>query len=126
MEPGLFWLTAEQMESFAQGARIAREAPRDVEMYLSQVFGQTFAKGAQAAIPAWSADALEMIATRYDGPHAARIKYMAACLALGRPIEPPGGDGKGNGGGEKIPADPAPKPRPGSPAKVRQLAGVRS
>lgn len=126
MEPGLFWLTADQMESFAQGVRIARDAPTNPEMYVAQIFGSTFEKGAMAAIPAWSAEALEMIATRYEGPHAARVKYMAAALALGKPIEPPGGDpGKGSGG-EKVPADPGPKPRPSSPAKARQLAGVRS
>lgn len=121
MEPGLFWLTADQMESFAQGVRIAREAPTNVEMYLSQIFGSTFAKGALAAIPAWSPEALEMIATRYEGPHAARVRYMAAALALGRPIEPLGGDpGKGSDGGEKVPQPKGPKGPKGGP--VRQVA----
>lgn len=127
MEPGLFWLTQAQAESFAQGVRIARDAPRDPDMYVAQVFAQTFAKGAQAAVPAWSPEALTMIAGQYTGPHQARVRYMAACLALGRPIEPQGGQdsGQGNGGGEKVPV-PDPRPKGGAPAKVARTRDLRA
>jgi len=127
LPPRVYILTADQTESLAQGLRIARDSPRDVEMYEAQAYERTFCKGARRAVPAWSMAALHMVGTQYVGPHDVRLRYVAVRLAKGEPIEPEGSEGKGGPkGGEKVPADPKPKPRPGSPAKVRQLSGVRS
>jgi hypothetical protein len=72
----------------------------------------TFGYGTDYAVPAVPV-ALELIALEYQGAHQERVRYMAACLLLGRPIEPPGGE---EGGQHAILIPPVPQLPPGGAA----------
>src|SRR5471030_2714616 len=52
----------------------------------------TFGLGFTYAVPAVQ-QAMEGLALGYVGAHQDRVRYMAACLALGRAIEPEADDG---------------------------------
>lgn len=102
-----------------------------------EVLKSIFGVDCLAAVPAWSYDAMAEIATDYKGPNEQKTRYIAACIATGRPI----GDesGKGGGGGGNAPLEPPKpiKPRPGGAAvagpvesradrDARRLAAIRS
>lgn len=66
----------------------------------------TFGQGIEYALPAWSTECMEIVATQYTGPYKNDVKGIAACLALGQPIT---GTKKGPDGSERVP-DPIPEP----------------
>lgn len=117
MPPAVILLSDAQVTSWHEGTRIAA-GTSDPALYTAQVYDQTFGKGARLAIPAWRPEGLELMATRYEGPHKARVRYVAAALRMGKPIEPEGGEPKPpKSGGETVPVTPV-KPKGGSPARV--------
>ena len=79
--------------------------PRDeVGFYLSRFFTGcdydkvrrgSWGRNTLDAFAAYPVAVAEDIALTYDGPHSERVRYLAACLALGSPINPDGSDSDG-------------------------------
>lgn len=94
--------------------------PRDeVGFYLSRFFtGCDYDKVRRGywgrntldAFAAYPVTVAEDIALTYDGPHSERVRYLAACLALGSPINP---DGSEDGGTKVDNPHPLPVNPPG-------------
>lgn len=87
---------------------------------LQQAREQTFGKGVESSLPAWSSDCMETIALGYEGPHQVTVRGLAAALALGQPI----GNGRDyserndlDGGVPAVPKPEPKKPMPGGVAK---------
>jgi hypothetical protein len=122
IEPQVHMLTAAQDKSLSEGLAIAAKYERTDAR--ARLYKQTFRVAADYAIPAWSTEAMTAIALNYTGPDAARVKALAARLALGEtygadePGKGPTSPGKGPKGGQPALLDPVkPKPkRPGGAA----------
>lgn len=107
--PQVHLLSAQSQEAFGT-ARAMAESSSNPEMYVRQVFAQFFSMpDADTAIPAWSRDALVLIAQGYEGPHQTEVRGLAAAIALDRPFSR---DTRGNGsqdGGTPVTPNKPPK-----------------
>jgi hypothetical protein len=131
IEPRVAIISINQMRALDEGMAVAakyatgtaREATARHEVYRS-IFGCA----AHYAVPCWVPEAMAMIATKYEGPHAPVVKWMAARIALGKTYSREEWDaGKPRDpkdGGRKANLDP-PKPAPKKPggAAVQLLFG---
>jgi hypothetical protein len=109
--PQVHMLVDKEMAAFQDGRAIA-ENSSNPELYMQQTFRQFFRMpDADTAIPAWSREALVMIAQGYEGAHQIAVRGIAAAIALDRPYsrdKDPKSDGDG---GTKV-ADPIPPKKP--------------
>lgn len=111
-EPSVVLLSACELDHFEEGARIAETRTRDPVTARARVYAKTFGKGVAYAVPCWSEEAMLAIATDYRGAHEARIRGLAARIALGKTYGADGDDsGKGNGKGGQHAIIDTPKPR---------------
>jgi len=78
-----------------------------------------FGPGVDTVAPAL-AEPMLMLAEEYTGPHQERVRYLAACIVLGRPFNADPGEG-----GQKVPRQ-EPKPRTPGPAGRAQALPVAS
>jgi hypothetical protein len=88
---------------------------------LAAAFGMT---RSDTVLPAWSAEAMSLIAQHYSGAHAVELRGLCAAIALGRPF---GQDARRKSdesdGGER--ATPTPKPKaPKGGDKVSPFASL--
>lgn len=83
--PAVFILTPQQADEYVAIQLRTVDAP---DGFASMCM---FGIGYEYAAPAVQ-QCMETLAFEYVGPHQQRIRYMAACLAIGRPIEPPADD----------------------------------
>lgn len=129
MEPAVMTLTKTRHDALNSGLAVAAKygQPGARERVYQSIFGVP----ALYAIPCWSVEAMTAIATQYAGPHADRVKPMAARIALGQPFGadeqgPPKGTGKGPRGGQKAKLIPEPPRRPpgGAAADLFAKAGA--
>jgi hypothetical protein len=116
--PQVHLLTEEGREHSRQGEKIARDSS-DPERYMRDVMRATFGnRDLLHVVPAWSRDAMELIATNYSGPQETLVRGMSAAIALGQPF---GGDAQGKkgptDGGEKV-TPPKPPKKPTGGGKV--------
>jgi hypothetical protein len=112
--PQVHLLDARQQVTFMTARQMAADSSNP-ELYTRQAFKQFFRMpDADTAIPAWSREALELIATGYEGPHKVAVRGLAAAIALGRTFSrdkaPKDSD---DSGGTKVTAN---DPKPKSPA----------
>lgn len=107
LAPQVHMLGETSHKAFQQGGSVVR-TPKG----RAQLYAETFAQGAEAAIPAWSEQAMLAIAEGYSGPYSAEVRGIAAAIALGVPFSKDGDDdSEHNGGGSPahlIPAGPTP------------------
>ena len=128
MEPAVVALTKVAHDGLNDGLRVA--ALYGKEDARARVYRQVFGMPAQYAVPCWSVEAMTAIATGYVGPHADRVKGLAARIALGQPYgadETGAGNGKDPRGGQKAKLVPE-KPRkpPGGAAADLLFANTRA
>jgi hypothetical protein len=123
-EPERVLMNQTRKEFFDDKCRIAANVTRDGEQVRARVYSDIFGTGAEFAVLC-SKESMAQLATGYpkDAPHAQKLKYMAACVAMGK-VHGAGQDGKGPEGGQKAPIDPV-KPKPtrpngGAAVKTRQ------
>lgn len=87
---------------------------------------KTFGDGIDSAFRAWDEATMSLIGQKYEGPHQARVRALAAAIVLGITFEELLNGRKGGNGGEKVTQPKRPrKPRPGGiavPIPVSQSA----
>jgi hypothetical protein len=112
--PGRVLMNQTRKEYFDDRCRIAAGVSRDSETVRAKVYRDMFGAGAEFAVLCTKAS-MARLATEYakDAPYSPQLRYMAACVALGR-VHGAGQDGNGADGGQQAPIDPV-KPRPKRP-----------
>lgn len=104
LAPQVHLLGETSHKAFQQGSSVVR-TPKG----RTQLYSETFAQGAEAAIPAWSEQAMLAIAEGYSGPYSAEIRGIAAAIALGVPFSKDGDGDHGSDGGTPALLIPEPK-----------------
>jgi hypothetical protein len=120
LAPQVHMLSALGQANYSEADRIARSTS-DPDRYLMDVYRATFgSRDVRSVVPAWSRDAMQLIATQYEGAHQLVVRGIAAAIALGRPWTrdvPPKTD---TDGGTRVPVDNPPKgPKPGDAIPAR-------
>lgn len=117
--PEVHIVSKSDQESYWERLRMA-DGMQDKEAAVRFAMKAAFkAPDATYALPAWSIECMQTIATEYQGPHMIAVRGIAAAIALGRPFGQDARDkgGKDQDGGERV--EPKPKaPKPSSPAKL--------
>lgn len=120
LAPQVHMLSALGQSNYAEADRIARNTS-DPDRYLMDVYRATFgSRDVRSVVPAWSRDAMQLIATQYEGAHQLAVRGIAAAIALGRPWTRDVPKTDTDGGGARVPVDNPPKgPKPGDAVPVR-------
>ena len=107
-EPQVHLLDAVAHASFDERRSVAESTPNGMREVYRLTFGMP---DADTAIPAWSVEALTMIAQGYVGQHQTAVRGLAAAIALGRPFsrDKGGKPDKGSDGGTRVKPETPPK-----------------
>jgi hypothetical protein len=113
LEPQVHTLCCEQVQRYFETSLATTDS-------IAKQF--TFGTGATTAVPTLL-EPMMLLAEEYEGPHQDRVRFLAACIVLGRPFNADAG----SEGGQRVPA-PKPRPRtPGPAGKAEPIpAGTRN
>lgn len=121
--PQVHLLSASTQAGYQEAVVFAQRSS-DPDKYVGDVHARYFGnRGLTSIVPAWSRDAMQLIATEYVGAWQTEVRGLAAAIALGRTFSrdtaPKGGHD--SEGGTKVPAD-TPKPPKGPKGGARVSA----